>query len=504
MKYAPSVILDGQDLPTAAWDGRLPTVLDELTFQWGRDDIYARNEPVIATVHVLTSEPGWAANQEIVGRPLHVRRWTYSPPYDYEVTMFRGTVSDTAVVPVKVWNETTRRNEVAWRVEITAADPMADLAQTQLNSVMPGVNQWNFDTNETEWLLMPGYWPNRSPWVRTRDLEEAGLRNYLPGGMAEYNLSTRVAPYTYGDPNAAFLVAIPDPSEYSLLDVIHTVTDAYPLGWFQIDPSAQQGLLGEPTQDAGMKLTLENGKLVVTPAAGASVPANTVQVPDEFRLSGTAAQAIDVVRTKWKRHAYLTERAQEGWEEERTAHYDPAVGGMRALEIETEWWATWPNEGTNNPWNPVGYHLPEAQAQARKIRDLVDDMNGRFTPPPITFDLRRFDYSETVLGLLLRLRTFTTPLYFPGAVWEQFPNVGPQFQVIGGTVAWKAADPGADLEPGWVITANLATAAGATDPVTITTLVSAGVDPNGGPTLEDFHPDLSIEALGNVTIGYIP
>jgi hypothetical protein len=239
--------------------------------------------------------------------------------------------------------------------------------------------------------------------------------------------------------------------------------------------------------------------MTVTPVTGKSIPANDLILTESKKLTATVQSAIDIIRTHWTSSPFLTLNAgQKYYHETQTGHYDPTASGQRVLEIDSHFnyrpspvQPTQIDDATHTTWNELVLRLGVTTA------DLVDDVNGKFLMPALRYDFRRQSTGDTELDhLLLDTKDRAVPLYFPGSLFDQLPNVGPQHQLVGGTTTWNGKVTGSNLDAGWTVDMVLAPATGAGTPVTIDALVT-----NTTPLMDAFDPALYIDSLGAVTIG---
>lgn len=481
----------GDTILASSWDGSQTIVgLDGVTLPWGRETIYDQVAATVATIRVLDPTGFWATANDLNGQLVLVTR---SSPAR---TMFRGRVAELSSQLTVVLNPATRKNQFVWIVTLTVPDIIAALAQTRPvwpttlvadNGKTPGY------FNET--CVVPGTYEHAlTTPSRIEQLQQAGLLAFVtsadnPNPMTFYGSATvPYIDYVWLEDNPSFLSMLAD--LYGLL----------PLGHVNYKPSTDSIIIGLPAISAGMSLTYTGGHLVLAPVSGLSIDAGQVIIPAEGPTIESRIQAaVDLVRSHWTNvpnsatligYFAVTTDVQVDTPTDR----DTGSNTSRVLDIGGTW------KGYELVTAGFAFYQPNAIEYAGDLsagtKSLVDDINGQFTSPDLTFDFRRFAPGDAIADVLLACYDKPTPLYFAGSILNYLANYGPQFQLIGGTITWHGALAGNDLPAGWTVDMKLAPTGSSADNVSITALVT-----NTTPAFQDYDPLITLADLGDVTVG---
>lgn len=127
-------------------------------------------------------------------------------------------------------------------------------------------------------------------------------------------------------------------------------------------------------------------------------------------------------------------------------------------------------------------------ALASDTADMLDQLNGKLSLPPVRFDWRRFEYSAAVTFAMLDTYVHDgMAFYFPGSVFNVAIDAATVHQVVGGTLVYH---------DGWTADVTLVPAILTATGITVDELCL-----DNEPTLSDFDPDITIADLGNVSQG---
>ncbi|NQX26829.1 hypothetical protein HQQ81_05620 [Microbacteriaceae bacterium VKM Ac-2854] len=451
MTDPPVITISGEPLPASWTDGRGLVGVADLAMPWGRDDPFGEPEPTTLSMTVIDPDGAWSTDNDLVGAPIVVER-----PAPTVRAIFRGRINDVQTRRGAVTDPITGREVTVWFTAITAASTQADLAQ----AVMPG------PVNDPDGIgYGNGYWPpTATPGERLDDVFENGASTFIDG-IEHF-------------PGAAMLKGHQYSEGLNLFDLIALAyRSANPLTHANYVPHTNRIDFGRAAVGAGLRLTWLDG-LVVTEATGngLTVPASRVALASDQSVRSTVANAIDIVQVAWA--TAQPDAATTGrWNTDAlatayTARYDPAARGQRVYKIDTD----------------IRDDGAPANAVAASSAVLINEINGKFALPPIRFLPGRLDYDAAALDVLLA--TYDKPLasfYFRGSIFAGLNNVGPLFQIVGGTVSWSAR--------GWAIDANAVPAAEGPDPTTWDQVAPAAV------TYDDLDPAITLRELAYVTEG---
>lgn len=115
-------------------------------------------------------------------------------------------------------------------------------------------------------------------------------------------------------------------------------------------------------------------------------------------------------------------------------------------------------------------------------------LNGKTVPTGLAYDWElNAPLTPAQDAHLFNTLDVATPVMFPGSDLTGFPNLGPFFQIIGGTLTYRE---------GWRHDLTLAPAPGTVSTLTVDQLVT-----NPTPTLDQYSPEITIYDLGSVQTG---
>lgn len=483
MSYEPTVTINGVAV-AGSWDGSTLVALDGLTIHWGRTDLFAETEPAQMTVSIIDPTGSWATNNDLIGQPIVVERATPT------TKVFRGRVADIDITALKVQNPVTGNYDRVWRTDLQCTDPLTDLAQ----AIAAGAGL-NYVTN-IGYVPNGGWAKQNTPALRVAEMFTAGAGEFVDSIQAPALPAAIVGPAPGGGtvartPGVAYH---PEP-DHNFLELIERLYKYVALARVSYDPVTHGIVMGMPADNDGMALVLVAGKMTIVPVAGLSIPANTVIMTDEITVNSGVDSAIDAVKFDWYAPALYNTDEKDHWEtiQINTTRFSRAQRGRRYLTVASDLDAL----GGGSYYTTVDSRAIWALNMATALAAVIDEVNGRFSVPEgLRLDLRRFTYDAAVVALALDTKTHTDGIYFPFSILNPLENVGPMFQVIGGTLTWHNAKRGSTLPAGWTHDLQLAPTTGALLNVSMANLVTSSI-----PTMADFDPLLTMGELGNVTIG---
>jgi hypothetical protein len=498
MAYEPYVTVAGQPV-MGTWDGTKAVALDGLKVVWGREDIYEDNPPSSFSIRLVDPTGQWATADTLVGAPIIVYR-------NPGPVVIRGDITGVSLTRQKTVHPGTGKSVSVWIATLTGSCRLADLAQhhpktTQTatnaatgynsDSAYPGQGPWRIPAKPAGWFP-----PNAFSSTRLAAIQAAS-----PGIVSGMSIPYEIAP-ALGQATADTLVRLfpQEIDQPSALEMITDVYRAYPLGHANYDATTDTVQLGIPATGAGLQLTEQaSGQVIITPAAGLTVPANTVIVPDDATAESTAARAIDIVRVEYKTIDPGGTETDTWIVESQTLRKRSGSKTSRELVVRSPFYifSEFIYESAAYAYTKAG--AAYSYALANKTRDLVDDINSLFTIPTLTFDTRRFDYSAALIDVILDTHSRTTPIYFDGSLFDQLLNMPRQVQIIGGTLTWHGRDRGSSTPAGWVLEA---TTAPAVQPGIQTSFKLNTLGTRAGVTLGDFAPGIKVQDMGKITIGF--
>jgi hypothetical protein len=470
-QYPAYVTIDGEAI-TAGWDGSAVAAVADIAITWGRSDIYSKTEPASLRLNLVDPTGDWATDNSLVGKLVVVGRT--SP----DRVMFRGRITDIAPQRRTIIHP-DGGPAVVYIVEVLAVDKLADLAQA--HPLGPGTGLVAI------YGIADGFWIQARPAARVDAIKAQG------GSAIVASIEVPDIPAALPIAGAGYLPMMnwhPVSHHMGLLDLIQELYYSIPLGHVNYNADTDGIEVGRSATSAGMQLALTAGVITSAPITGKTIESSQLITDKYPQLRSTVAYSIDLVQAVY----ILNVTTDYPWEPalaEALTELGAGHPARRTLTINSafiRYGVTTQDGGTGDLY---------AAELASKTVDLVDDVNGRFSAPPLRFDFRRFSTGDVDLDdILLATIDKSVPLYLKHSMLNHLPNFGPQFQLIGGTIAWMPKVAGSQLDAGWVVDMKLAPATGAIDNVTISNLVT-----NATPAMSDFDPELSLAELGDVTIG---
>jgi hypothetical protein len=450
----------------SGWDGTDLIAVDGISIRWGRARPYDDPDPSILTLTLLDRTGQFASDPDRIGQEVVVEM------IDPATVTFRGTITKPRARRVKVHNPSLNALEVVWLVTITATDPIAALGM----AVFPG------DAVDG-WVEGAGGWSEVTPNQRLQKLYDAGASGLvagfapLPDIVASPAVDRRVHGQAAKDARSA-------------LDLVQQVYRGDPLAVAVYDPSAHSISIGRFAASSAVRLVVAGGVVKLDLPAGRVVPASRVR-SDSYTLESDVDQAIDAVQVSYywygkdptlstgeqKRTIYT-----EGFIEGRTARYDART--RRVLKIATEFITFDPSEfvaGSRDAFNRFPAWLRD------QVLAIVNKLNGQLTMPTLTFDAKRLPLPAELEALIYRPVQPNVPIYFSGSIFNGLEGVGPQFQIIGGTLTYRN---------GWQHAVTVCATGPAADGLTLGALFGMS-----DAKLTDLDPDISLADLGLVTNG---
>ena len=456
----------------SGWDGSDLVAVSGLKIRWGREDAYDDPDPSLLTLKLIDRKGTFVADPERIGQAVTVEM--VSPAR----VMFRGTITKPRAERRSVHNPLLNADETVWLVTVTASDPLANLGMAvYAGSAVDG------------WKEGAGGWPEVRVNARLAELFAAGASGVVSGFES--------IPDTFGSPTIGRRLTGQNAEDArTALELLQQAYRGEPLGVVNYDPATDMVKVGRFAPQAPVALTLTAGLITLTMPTGYVVPASSVGVSD-YELESRVDAAIDVVQvgywwygkdptlqpgtTNAKRVTWI-----KGFIEGRTARYNPRT--RRVLKIDTEYMTFDPSEyvaGSVDMFNRFPAWLRDS------VLAIVNKLNGQLRAPSLIFDAERMPLPAALEAVIYQPTLQAVPLYFTGSVFNGMTAVGPQFQIIGGTLTY--AD-------GWRhdVTVCSTGAAAAAAGVTLGQLVT-----NPTPTLADFDPDISLADLGLITTGLL-
>ncbi|MBZ4486284.1 hypothetical protein [Microbacterium sp. cx-55] len=457
----------GRNVVTSSWDGSNLVALDGLKIVWGRTDPYDDPEPSLLTLRLLDRTGVFVNDPTRIGQEVVVTM------IDPQQVVFRGAIAKPKATRRRVYNPLLGADETVWIVTLTAVDPLAALGM----AVYPG------DAIDG-WVEGAGGWPEVSPNQRLDRLYAAGASGLVDGFEAVQDIAGTpvVARRVHGQAAADARTA---------LELLRQVYRGVPLGVANYDPATHMVTIGRFADSSPVSLTYSGGIVRLALGTGHIVPASRVGVSG-YDLESSVDAAIDAVQVGYWWYGNdpnMTSGSQrrtvwtQGFIEARTNRYDPRT--RRVLKVDTEYMRFQLDlygPGVMDPFNRFPAWLLD------QVTRIVNKLNGQLRVPRLTFDADRAPLPAALEAVLYRPTAQAVPLYFAGSVFNGMPMVGPQFQIIGGTLTY---------EDGWRHEVSVCS----TGPAPAATLTVAQLVTNPAPTLSDFDPDISLADLGQVTTG---
>lgn len=459
-----SITIGGAPIPSR-WDGTDLVAVNGLSIVWGRTDPYDQPEPGILTMQLVDRRGTFLTDSNRVGQQVVVSSVTPA------AVKFRGTISRPKARRARVHNPLTNADETVWIVTITASDVLANLA----GAVFAG------DAIDG-WVEGAGGWSEARTAVRLSRLYDAGANGLVDGiETLPQILPANVDRMMHGQAAKDARTA---------LELIQQVYRTHPLGVAGYNPETNTIVVGQFATSSPVVLQLTAGRITLNLTAGLVVPASRVGI-ESYEVESTVADAIDVVQIGYQwygKDPALTAGAQKrtiyttGFIEGRTNRYDPR--SRRVLRLDTEDITYDPTEftaGSVDAFNRFPAWLRD------QVLAIVNSLNNQLRLPNLRFDADRMPLGD-VEAMLYRPVAQAIPLYFAGSIFNGMQHVGPQFQIIGGTLRY---------DNGWTHDVTLC----ATQSNTLPALTLAQLVTNPTPTIADFDPDISLADLGLVTTG---
>jgi hypothetical protein len=410
------------------WDGLGRIAVADVSVAWGRESVYDDAEPSDLAFSIIDVDGTWASGASLAGTPVVLYRT------NPEHVIYRGRVSEVDVSRVTIQNPRTEEPQAVWLAKFTTTDVLSDLMAAKIAG--PG------DDYEGIEEYGPHYWPVSPAITRINDIYQAVKSPNVVGidFVSELVNTPSVAAHSHAD-------------GLSALDLIALVYRLMPLSHPNYNPRAQRVSIGRTAENSGLSLVWNGDRteIQLKPVKGYTLDAARVEVPKDANVTSTNNAAIDkveVTSSRWDSTDLEARKVVEVVTEAHTARSDRIQFGQRVLKIETDLWG---NEDV-------------AAELATTTASLVNQLNGKFTLPALTFDFRRFASNNDDLDrVLLDTMTHSTGIYFRRSMFSGLDNVGPLFQIIGGTIRWE---PNAAGVSGWVTEFTVAPASGTPTPIT--------------------------------------
>jgi len=420
------VTVNGQVL-ASSYDGEQITALAGLTFGWGRESVYDETDPGVLRFRVIDRLGTWSTEVDRIGQPVTVER---TGP---DVVVFRGTISAAAPKRTTVRNPRTGAREDVWVVEVRAASTVADLAM----AVFTGPSS----ANTVEGL---GGWTEVSPAARIEDLVAAGALSIVASieSPAEIPITPQVRPR---------LRAIDAKKAATALELIEGVYRARPLGFVDYDPATNAITLGRISVASNVVLTYSGGRTTIVLPTGRVIPARSVAAPNGYQAETSVADAIDVVEHDYT--WYGKDPALSPGSQKRTT-YLSRIATILTRRATGRTRRVYKLDANLIELDPTEFQAGSVDATNRGIAWLhnevvaiVNSLNNQIRLPVLRLDDRRLPLGDASLtAIAYTPAAQTLPLYFAGSVFNTLQNAGPQYQIIGGTLAY---------DNGWTHDVNL-------------------------------------------------
>lgn len=483
-RYTPVVSIGGTPV-ASAWDGGRVAAIARIAIVWGRASMFEQPEPSSLEFHVIDPDGQWSGDPK-----LYDQRVTIAIPgladriiYQGDVT---GVTSRRATVPVPVGsNGAFGESSVwVWITAITTAAPDAALRRL----VVPGLPMTDSftDIRNIEWYGL-GYWRYNAS---TEEVHGSARIAQLLGGGASAHVDSIELP---ADAKWRYLIKGSD--NVSAHEVIALgYRGGIPGGHVNYRPDTNALACGRPSPAGTLALAYSGGVLNLRSANAAVIPSGSIGVPaDGVSIASTVRDAIDTVSVDVYDMAaatYTEPNTKVVWSQSKigasTYELTRAVPGVapktRTLSVSTA-------------------HISAAatvtsaavETGARELLTglvaLAGFLNGKTVPSGLYYDFERFPELGAALDALL-FNTFdvATPVYFGGSIAADFPNHGPFFQIIGGTLEFRE---------GWRVELTLAPAPSSTAaPVTYESWVT-----NANATYEQFADSITWADFAVITEG---
>lgn len=427
----------------AVWDGSSAVALADFTIVWGTKTRYDDVPPASLKLRLIDPS-GWVFRQQFQGLPIDIAE---REDFDGPSIVFRGRIQTANPEQITVAHPETGEPVRVWQVEISAKDPLADLATAIVAGPGPA-----------------GSWP-----VQTIRARATHILSLIKSEQLE----------TIDTPGTGSVKGYAADSLPNLLDLLRR-------GWWagatwarriHYEPYTWQRMSGIVEaivrHRAGLVLEWNGASLKLTTTGGNDniVAASTIKLPRGGRFESALDSALDVVQVTTENSAgdaLIAER--------HTARYAGGMLGLRVLKIESDQVDSFPATGT-----------------ADLIAAVVESVNGKWQHPTIRVEYDpTAPYNPAAGPVWLLMRPWMQPYgwYFIGSQWNDLPGAG-MHQVIGGTITCTGKK--------WVTDVTLAPVVDTIDsPPTVTI---ADLITNPAPTFSDFDPAITLADFGHVTQG---
>jgi hypothetical protein len=478
--YRALVTIAGRPV-SGSWNGDNVVGVGELDIPWGRRDVYDDVEASVLTATLIDPHGTLATDTTLMGAEVTVApEGLIQPSLGRTELLFRGTINDVTSRPVTVHNPRTNRAEDVWEVTIKATDPLAELA----GAVLPGPVR---DEPGYPYAAQPIY-PRRVGFgERGTDIMNAGANKIISGWYAP---DASWMPYLH-------VVEYRDADDrLSLYELFKRLYHYAGFSWVNYDHDSNWLQYGQLARADGLGLSYDGTTVTLDPKNALVLDGRLVSYAGDDSIRQTILSAIDVIKFNWSSRFYNTAdpaAAQDPRKAEvhvvRTNHYNAAQGGLRTLEVDTDIGSSVTGSQTS----------PTVQSNVGAVADryleAVNAFNGKVTPPVLRWAFDRAPRNDDLAETLLRLRTRARPIFIAGSIYNGMPNIGPFFQLIGGTVRYHKT-PSGDMS--WEVDMILAPALvkGSPGNLTLNQLTTETTS-----TLEQFADDIHIGDLGHLTEG---
>lgn len=434
-RYTPTVTI-GRTPLASAWDGSQVAAVSRFGIKWGRSTMFEEPEPSSLEFHVVDPDGRWSGDPT-----LYDQRIIITIPDLGGRIVYQGDVTGVTSTRTKVGNPDGGSTWV-WMTRILATAPDAALRRL----IVPGLAYTDAFTHiqSIEWYGT-GYWRLSQSGSQTVHGAEK-LAKLLAEGAANHvdsieNPADAIWRYLIrGDANA---------SAHEVVALGYR--GGIPGGHVNYRPDTNSLSCGRPAVAGSLALEYTGGALRLKSATGTIVPARAIGVPDDgVSITSTVRDAIDTV-------------AVEVYDSARCAYTEPGTNNVWTMRR----WESSPIELTRTVpgTTPRLRKLTVKTAHNRSVdgnvetggntlvggvRDLAQFLNGRTVPEGLYYDFERHpELTADLDSLLFNIFDVPVSLYFEGSIAADFPNHGPFFQIIGGTLEFRE---------GWRVTPTLAPA----------------------------------------------
>lgn len=461
---------------SAGYDGSALAAVDGINMDWGRASVWEATEPTALRMTIVDRAGTFMSDHARIGAPILVE--SLNPAR----VIFRGTLDRPTATRRRMMNPTLGGAETVWIVTLTAVCKLAQVNGAVLSGAATdgqreGAGGWN------------------EAWVADHltSLRNAGL---APGIVSSVEGVSNVAA---GAINSPTLVArrVPGVAAERRLTCGELLARAYsmvPGGTPQYDPRTDAITIAESMPVQGARLTYAAGMVGLTldGAGGHVVPASSVGVAG-YTLDATPSDAITAIQVG---HVYYGRHPDpngapriewvEGFREYRTSDY--ANGERRVVSLPATAMRLEPAlfADANDPSGSTHGANRFSDWLGAQLVALAERTNGQVRLPRLIFDARRLPLPAAMEDVIYQTVQPDAAFYFAGSVFSAVPNVGPQFQMVGGTLRYQKG--------GWVQEAVMVT----TGPAPFNSLTVGNVVTNPNVTLGQFAPYISLDDLGTI------